>query len=293
MKLKFYLVLLLSLTSLFYMNLDVVTSIGYEDKAVRRDEKNWVTANIDGDVSLPAAVDASFWNFHTVGFDDGVEWVANFGDEVTVALKTSWGDSGHLAVGMWWTKGFKEERKIPIHDTNIRVDFDILLEKFVYTPTGEWLRVALACAVQRLDGSVVYTELDILDSPHTLRHPNGNILVGGDIIFKGGDVVEFKVDEIPLQTWKHYSFDLTRYIDKAWAIEEGDRLESVYIVIESDVNPIEVDLKIDNLWIRSLTHQMGYASPKNVPSAVHAHHEKDDQHSEDDESSNYRVEASF
>jgi len=284
MKLKFYIVLLF-LTSLFYMNLDVVNSIGYEDRYVQRDDKNWVTVNVDGDVSLPAAEDAGFWNYHTVGFDDEVTWATHFDDEVTITLKTSWGDSGHLAAGMWWTEGFKEERKIPIHDTNIRVDFDILLERFVYIPPGEWLRVALACAVQRLDGSVVYTELDILDSPNTLRHPNGNVQSGGDIIFKGGDVVEYSIDEIPFRTWRHYSLDLTRFIDRAWEIEEGDRLESVYIVIESDVNPVEVELKIDNMWIRVATHRVS----ENVSTPVPMRHEKDDQHNEDNEPFNNKL----
>lgn len=274
MKLKLYLALLLSLTSFFYTNLDVVTSIGYKDKAVQKVERDWVTINVDGDLSLSAEVDTGFWNYHTVGFEDGVRWAANFSDEVTVELLTSRGDSGHLAAGMWWTEGFVEGRKIPIDTKDIRVDFDIIIEKFIYNPPGEWLRVALACAVQRLDGSVVYTELDILDSPNTLRHPNGSTQRGGDIIFKGGDVVEYRIDEIPLRKWRHYSLNLTRFIDRAWMIEEGDKLESVYIVIESELNPVEVELKIDNMWITVRTNLI----PENVPTAVQMPLWKDNQY---------------
>jgi len=276
MKLKLYLTLLLSLTSFFYTNLDVVTSIGYEDKAVQKDERDWVTINIDGNLSLPAEVDAGFWNYHTVGFDDGVQWTAHFGDEVVVELLTSRGDSGHLAAGMWWTEGFVEERKIPIHDIDIRADFDIVIEKFIYHPPNEWLRVALACAVQRLDGSVVYTELDILDSPNTLRHPNGNTQGGGDVIFKGGDVVEYRIDEIPLGIWRHYSLNLTGFIDRAWAIEEGDQLESVYVVIESELNPVEVELRIDNMWISMCKTPIR----ENTESSVQILRWKENQHGE-------------
>ena len=258
------------------MTLDLITSIGYEDEADLSDDKIWVTANVDGDVSLHTAVDARFWNHHTVGFEDRVEWDIYFDDEVTVALKTSWGDSGHLAAGMWWTEGFKEERKIPIHGTDIRVDFDIVIEKFIYNPPNEWLRVALACAVQRLDGSVVYTELDILDSPNTLRHPNGNTQGGGDVIFKGGDVVEYRIDEIPLGLWRHYSLNLTGFIDRAWAIEEGDQLESVYVVIESELNPVEVELRIDNMWISMCKTPIR----ENTESSVQMLRWKENQHGE-------------
>lgn len=249
MKLKYYIALILALNSIFYMSLDIANSSGSESAEGRTAPKHWMTVNVDGDVSLSAVEDASIWNHHNFRFDEDVNWGVYFGDEVVVNLNTSWGDAGHIATGMWWTKGFKEKRKIPIYNSEIRVDFDIYLEKFTYQGPGEWLRIALACAVQRTDGSVVYTEIDISDSPNTMRHSKGDIDLGGDIIYQGGDVVEFKLDETPLKTWTHYRLDLTGYIDKAWKIEEGDRLESVYIVIESENNPVEVKLRIDNLWI--------------------------------------------
>ena len=61
--------------------------------------------------------------------------------------------------------------------------------------------------------------------------------------------MEFKFDEAPLKVWRHYSIDLTYYIERGWGIEEGDLLESVYIVVESDGKPVEVELKVDNFWI--------------------------------------------
>lgn len=180
---------------------------------------------------------------------EDVAWNVEFDKNVSVTLKTSWGDAGHVAAGMWWGSAFKEHVRMPISNTSIRVDFDIAVEEFNYTEPNEWLRVALASAVQRNDGSVIYTELDILDSPNTQRHPLGNIQSGGNTIYRGGDVVEYKLDQIPLKTWKHYSLDLTGWIDKAWSIRNGDRLESVYVVVECENNPVNVAFTIDNLWI--------------------------------------------
>jgi len=250
MKIRSQTLLVITLLALLYANMNLLyTSDSAAGDGHESPPTDWETLNLDGDVSLSRVEDVKYWNSHIFGFTDGVEWGVYFTDEVQVTLKTSKGESGHVATGMWWTAGFKEGKKIPIYNREIQVEFDVKVEKFIYEGTDEWLRIALACAVQRKDGSVVYTEIDILDSPNTQRHPTGNIPFGGDIIYRYGDVVEFKLDEIPLNTWRHYSVDLDNYLKRAWGIEEGDLLESVYIVVESDWNPVEVELKIDNFWI--------------------------------------------
>lgn len=246
MKLKLQALLILTVIMLSYFNTRLT------DSGVHNSQNNieeWRIVNLDGNVSLPTAEDRKYWNFHTFRFRKDIDWRVEFTDEVTIYLKTREKDSGHVATGMWWASGFNEKKKIPIHGRRLRVDFDVKVEKFDYEGPDEWLRIALACAVRRGDGSVVYTEMDFLDSPNTLRHPAGNVLLGGDIVYQGGDVVEFKLDEAPLRVWKHYSVDLTSYIERGWGIEKGDLLESVYIVVESDGKPVEVELKIDNLWI--------------------------------------------
>jgi hypothetical protein len=234
---------------LFYTNIYGISKSGSEQTGLLTAPKTWETMNVDGDVSLLPGEDAEIWSFHPFGLDEGAYHSFDFSDDVRICLKTSWGDAGHVAAGMWWTKGFMEKEKILISDSEIRVDFDVYLEKYVYEGTGEWLRVALACAIQRSDSSIVYTEMDISDSPNTLRHPLGTIGLGGDIIYSGGDVVVYRLDETPDKSWKHYSIDLTGYVDRAWEIEEGDLLESVYIVIEVENNPVDVELRIDNFWI--------------------------------------------
>ncbi len=87
------------------------------------------------------------------------------------------------------------------------VSFDIRVRVANYTGSV-WLRIALASTFQdpkSLDGyDVKYTELDFYDGRQVLSHPHGNIRNGGNIIFKGGDVVEFRCDSIPLSEWKHY-----------------------------------------------------------------------------------------
>ena len=212
--------------------------------------RGWAVVNVDGDVSLPAVEDRKFWNPHICGFTRDITWNLSFGDRVSIALRTFRGEGGHIATGMWWTSGFEEGEKIPLYNTGIQVDFDVKVSRFNYEAPSDWLRIALACAVQRVNGEVVYTEIDFLDSPETQRHASGNILLGGDVIYQFGDVVEFKIDEIPLKVWKHYQIDLTGYIKRAWKIREGDRLESVYIVVESDRTPVDVMLEVDNLWIK-------------------------------------------
>ena len=212
---------------------------------------SWQVINIDGDVSLHAFEDRKFWNPHVYGFSPEMEWNISFDETVSITLQTSDGEGGHVATGMWWTSSFEEGIKIPLNNLGIQVEFDVKVSKFTYEAPGDWLRIALACAVQRSNGEVVYTELDILDSPGTLQHEKGNILLGGDVIYQFGDVVEFRIDEIPLQVWRHIQIDLTSYIERAWKIREGDRLESVYIVVESERVPVEVILEVDNLWIMS------------------------------------------
>jgi len=154
---------------------------------------------------------------------------------------------------MWWTSAFKTDDKIPLVTSRaleLQVDFDVKIENVSYDPLKGWLRMALACAIQRSDGSVVYTELDFWDSPYVLNNPSSNVQTGGDLIYAGGDVVEYKIDQLAIGVWKHYSIDLTSYVNRAWKLSEGDRLESVYIVVETAYGKTHVSLIVDNLWIK-------------------------------------------
>jgi len=200
-----------------------------------------VVLNVDGDLELDALKDAVFWHPHSAGgniaeMDD--EWNVSFGDYATIVLKVSEGNYGHIAVGTWWIdwaeSGFS---KVPLNQTII-VAVDIRVRDVNLTGKA-WLRIAIASAFQdpkSVGGyGVKYTELDLYDSQQALNHPKGNIKNGGNIIFKGGDVVEFKYDFIPLDEWRHYEFNLTRWHENAWGnIVKRWLLESVYIVIEVD-----------------------------------------------------------
>lgn len=216
-------------------------------------ESGWEVLNLDGDVSLSAHEDEKYWNPHMVGFTRAMVWSVSFSDEVLIILETIGGEAGHVATGMWWTAGFKSGAKIPLcasMPSQIHVDLNVRVDTAEYEGSDEWLRIALACAVQRADGSVVYTEMDIWDSSNTQRHPSGSARLGGDIIYQGRDVLEFKIDQIPLGTWKHYHVDLTSFVDRAWKIRAGDRLESVYIVVESINNPVKVVMRVNSFWIK-------------------------------------------
>ncbi|MEM3788346.1 MAG: hypothetical protein QXN95_00560 [Candidatus Bathyarchaeia archaeon] len=198
--------------------------------------------NVDGDLEFDALQDACFWHPHSAGGNMaekiGGEWNASFGDYATLVLEASEEKFGHVAAGAWWLDwaeaGFS---KVPLNQTII-VSVDIRVRTANHTGKA-WLRIAVASAFQDLKSiggySVKYTELDIYDNQQALSHPQGNIKNGGNIIFKGGDVVEFKYDFIPLGEWKHYEFNLTRWHENAWGnIAKTGLLESVYIVMEVD-----------------------------------------------------------
>ena len=228
---------------------------------------NKVVLNVDGDLELDMLQDARFWHPHSAGGNiaeimDG-EWNVTFGDYATMILKVSDGFYGHIAAGTWWIDWADADfSRVPLNQT-IMVSFDIRIRVANYTG-NVWLRIALASAFQdpkSLDGySVKYTELDLYDSPQALSHPQGDIKNGGNIIFKGGDVTEFRYDSISISEWIHYEFNLTIWHEKAWGdIAKTGLLESVYIVIEVDCRECMgyggtayAIVDVDNLWIYKL-----------------------------------------
>lgn len=208
--------------------------------------------NLDGDVSLTEAENRIYWNPHSVGLTNASFWSITFNGETQIVLKTKTGEAGHIATGAWWTNSFKSKTKTPLYTSKpikLMANLSANIATVQYETGNEWLRVALACAIQRSDGSVVYTEMDVWDSPNTLKHPSGSIKFGGNIVYQGGDVVEYKIDQAAIGKWMNYSVDLTQYIDMAWSLKLGDTLESVYVVIETMGAAVHVDMKVDNLWI--------------------------------------------
>lgn len=211
--------------------------------------------NVDGDVSLGEAENRVFWNPHSTRLTGASVWGVTFLNEAGMFLRTVAGEAGHVAAGAWWTAGFKSKSRFPLfvaERERVLVSFRACVGVVDCETGGEWLRVALACAVKRGDGGVVYTEMDFWDSAAAMRHPSGDVQFGGDVVYKGGDVVEYKVDQAVVGEWKNYSLDLTRRIDSAWGLRPGDLLESVYVVVEVE-GGVTVALKVDDLWITRLS----------------------------------------
>ncbi|MEM1564003.1 MAG: hypothetical protein QW161_04950 [Candidatus Bathyarchaeia archaeon] len=220
--------------------------------------------NIDGDLEFDTIQDYWFWHPHSAGGNIaekmGDEWNVSFSDYATLVLKASEGKYGHIAAGTWWINwaeaGFS---KVPLNQTII-VSVDIRVRAANYTGDA-WLRIAIASAFQDPNSiggySVKYTELDLYDNPQALSHPQGNAKRGGNIIFQGGDVVEFKYDSIQLGEWRHYEFNMTKWHEDAWNdIAKTGLLESVYIVIEVDcrestgyAGTTYAIVDVDNLWV--------------------------------------------
>jgi hypothetical protein len=210
--------------------------------------------NIDGDVSLSPEHNIVYWNPHSTGLTNASTWEATFEEETEISLKTSANETGHVATGAWWTTSFRTREKLPLFTSKpvqIAVSLRMKLVEIDCRKGNEWVRIALACAVQRDDGTVVYTETDVWDSPAALLSPNGNMPLGGNVIYRGGDVVEYKIDQAAIGEWKNYSVDLTRHIDLAWSLKSGDVLESAYIVVEI-IGEVSVTVKIDDFWLTKL-----------------------------------------
>jgi len=211
--------------------------------------------NMDGDVSLSEAENRMFWNPHSIGLSDVSTWTVTFVNETEMFLETGSQEAGHVAAGAWWTTGFKSKVRFPLRVAEaqrVLVSFRACVGVVDCETGGEWLRIALACAVKRGDGGIVYTEMDFWDSEAAMRHSSGNVRLGGDVVYEGGDVVEYKVDQAVVGEWRNYSLDLTRRIDSAWGLRPGDLLESVYVVVEAE-GSVTVALKVDDLWIARLS----------------------------------------
>ena len=212
------------------------------------------TINVDGDVAFSPEQNRIAWNPHSTGLTNASQWKVTFENETEIFLKTSMNEAGHVAAGAWWTTSFRTKEKLslfgskPVHVVST---FRVKIVEIDCEKGTEWLRVALACAVQRIDGSVVYTELDVWDSSSALSSPKGDAIHGGNIIYKGGDVVEYKMDQAAIGEWKNYSVDITEYFNSAWTLKSGDVLESAYIVVEV-IGGVSVVAKVDDLWLAKL-----------------------------------------
>ena len=207
--------------------------------------------NIDGDVSLTEQQNRIYWNPHATGLTNRSTWKVTFNGETEIFLKTASDEAGHVAAGAWWTTSFKSNEKIQLFASKparVLASFRANVVAADCASGHEWLRIALACAIQRSDSSVVYTEMDLWDSPIVLACPDGNVSSGGNLVYRGGNVVEWKVDQMPLGNWRSYSLELTGYVNSAWLLRPGDVLESVYVVVEA-VGETAVAVRVDDLWI--------------------------------------------
>jgi hypothetical protein len=244
-----FLLLAASLPSLLFAN--VPTS---SNATVQLDPTNAKTINIDGDLSQNPEQNRIIWNPHSVGLTSTSDWRITFTDEVEMHLNTTAIETGHIATGAWWTTSFKPKEKLLMYGlepVNIAASFRInVLNANLYSGK-EWLRMALACAIQRSNSSVVYTEMDLWDSPAVLAHPSGNIRLGGNIVYRGGDVVEYKIDQMATLQWRSYALNLTQCINDAWQLKPGDLLESVYFVVEA-AGAINATVRADDLLLARL-----------------------------------------
>jgi len=248
------LIILVSLPTLILSNTSFSSNNQTRSKQTSQQNQTASTTeiiNIDGDVSLSPEQNRIHWNPHAVGLTNASNWTITYNNETEMHLETTANENGHIATGAWWTTSFKTKQKLPLYTTkpaHVTATFTANIITTQCTTGNEWLRIALATATQRIDGSVVYTEIDLWDSSAVLNNPSSDIDQGGDILYKGGDVTEYKLNQAPQNEWKNYTLQLTEHINNAWQLKPGDTLESVYFVIEAS-GAVTATLKADDLWI--------------------------------------------
>jgi hypothetical protein len=214
----------------------------------------WIQLNSDSDFSEDSLTDDAYYNPHLYGDID--TWSIDFTDYMTLMVDSVSVDSGHIAAGTWyynWTAiSETQPDRIPLNNTFI-LDTDVRICALNYTD-GAWLRVAFAAAFcDRYNTSgygVKYTELDIYDNPlGALNSSSGDAVGGGNVIYQGQDVVEFRVANVSVSdTWSHFTWNLTQYINAAWGDMVANnefKLESVYCVIEV-IGETSVTVDVDN-----------------------------------------------
>jgi hypothetical protein len=241
-----FLLLAASLPTILFANVQTSSNANVQPRTA-----NAETINIDGDLTLSPEQNRARWNPHAVGLTNASKWQITFNNETEMQLTTTPTETGHIATGAWWTTSFKSKEKLSMYTLgpmNIAASFRInVLTADLYSGK-EWLRIALACAIQRSDSSVVYTEMDLWDSPTVLAHPSGNIGLGGNIVYRGGDAIEYKVDQMATSQWRSYALNLTQCINDAWQLKPGDLLESVYFVVEA-AGALNATVRADDLQI--------------------------------------------
>lgn len=224
---------------------------------------DYTTINVDGNITAtPTLNHAYYWNPHSMNTVGGTlvladlnSWSIDYSEGyVHMLLDSNSTDAGHIATGTWWnTWNISTVARQPLANSTYVLSFDINIVNVTYEPTS-WLRIALAvawCDPTNETGWVVkYVERDLYDNPIALNHTEGNAGHDGNIVFRGNDVIEYKYETIVLDSWRHYDWNISQYIEAGWGnISSDARLESAYVVIEVE-NVTHSEVKLNNLWLK-------------------------------------------
>ena len=148
-----------------------------------------------------------------------------------IIAKLDLNDYGNIAVGSWFIG-----RNIPAYK-GVSLKVNVRINKA--SNISGWVRIALVCAMN-YRGKTLYTELDIWDSPY--------IKINNGVVYRGGNVIELKYDQIIVGEWKRYTINFTECILKAWGsnVLYYSTLESIYLVVEFDrgsLGSISIDVR--------------------------------------------------
>jgi len=228
---------------------------------------NYTTLNVDGNVSATSTLNHTYyWNPHSMNTVNGAlvladlnSWSIDFLEGYArLILDSNSTDAGHIAAGSWYSTWntsdlFGVQARQPLANSTYMLSFDMRIVNVTYNPTS-WLRIAMAVSwcdpTNNTGWAVKYVERDLYDNSIALNHSQGNAGHAGNLVFKGGDVIEYQYDMLPMNSWRHFDWNISQYIEAGWGNVSADaRLESAYVVIEvENVTHSEVD--VNNLWLR-------------------------------------------
>jgi len=259
-----------SSTDVYYHREDLFQFTGEKYRRILNFDSQHEVLNLDGDLTEVANPHSYYWTFTSAqSLEPGVVWNSTIDTQnrwIRERLEVPSGATlgNNVAIGHWWTSGLKSSPNYTTLSPSrpLYLDFDVIIDEVNYAAgtTGTWLRLAavIACTIPA-ENMTKYVECDIWDSDRALAHESGDIADGGDVIYGGGDVWEYRIDSLPTSIWRHYRINIQDYWNRAWGLNGTILLESVYFVVEWEYGSCTVDLRFRNFMLhRGITENFKY-----------------------------------
>jgi hypothetical protein len=217
----------------YYSSLEVLNKDGYFELDPPHDAY-WFDTKFPADWNCTKSM--------TFGTEDGTDIVTRYFKILATETR-----AGNVAIGHWWDHNglLTSPNKTPMSVPRaLRLDAELKITLINADPLATF-RIAIVIEIMKATvGDKRYVELDIYDTLPQQQMDSGDIPEDGDIVFTGNDVVEFKVDQLTLNTWRTYNLDFQKYIKRAWGLDEDDEICSVYLCYERQAEAKNVEIEV-------------------------------------------------